>query len=218
MLRIVHENEHWIAISKPSGRPTIAARGKEASLSLKEEVARHAGGRIFVVHRLDAETSGLVLFAQGAEAHRFLCAAFESRRVKKSYWALVLGCVETGGVVDRPLREFGSGRMGVDERGKSSQTRYLVLEKFSAATLLEVSPSTGRRHQIRVHLYSLGHPVLGDARYGKERPVGGAARLMLHARELSFSYEGKDFQLCAEPPQDFLRVLEKFRSGSGFKN
>jgi len=114
--------------------------------------------------------------------------------------------------VDRPLREFGSGRVGVDPSGKPSLTRFKVLQTFKGATLIEVEPSTGRRHQIRVHLYALGHPVLGDTRYGDPRPVGGAARLMLHALRLELEFPpGRPLRIGCEPPEDFRRSLDALR-------
>ena len=120
--------------------------------------------------------------------------------------------MEGRGEIDRPLRAFGSGRMGAAAGGKAALTRYKVEEEFSGATLLAVEPTTGRRHQIRVHLYGIGHPILGDPLYGRERPVGGAPRLMLHALELSFSAAGT-YRLRAEPPADFAGVLDGLRRG-----
>ncbi len=168
---------------------------------------------MYVVHRLDREASGLVLFAKDAQTHRFLCGEFEKRRVQKIYLALVLGRVEREGNVKAPLRAFGSGRMGVAKGGKPCLTRFRVRERFSGATLLEIEPMTGRRHQIRVHLYSLGHPVLGDPLYGSKRPVGGSPRLMLHALELRLAFP-EPMSLRAEPGRDFLEVLEAWRSGA----
>lgn len=174
---------------------------------------RALGGKIFVVHRLDREASGLMIFAKDAASHRLLCGLFERREVHKRYAALVMGRLAEDGVVDRPLREFGSGRTSVDPQGKESLTRYKVVEPFKNATLLEVSPVTGRRHQIRAHLYAIGHPILGDTLYGKQRPVGGAPRLMLHALEASFELEaGKPLTLRVEPPDDFADALKIARA------
>lgn len=205
-LAVVHEDERLIAVSKPAGQIVIPGRGVQEE-PLNAQAARHAGGRVYVVHRLDREASGLVVFAKDAGTHRELCAQFETRRVRKIYLALVLGEVGDAGKVERPIRAFGSGRMGVSEGGKPSLTLYRVREKLSGATLLEVEPETGRRHQIRVHLHSLGRPIVGDPLYGENRPVGGAPRLMLHAWELSFRL-GRVLRLRAEPPDDFREVLD----------
>jgi 23S rRNA-/tRNA-specific pseudouridylate synthase len=133
---------------------------------------------------------------------------FERHEVLKSYLVLVQGRLETTGRIDQPLRAFGSGRMGIHAQGKPSSTDYQIREPLRGATLLEVTPKTGRRHQIRVHLYSIGHPVLGDPLYGKDRPVGGIARLMLHAASLEFTHpNGHRQKLQAAPPEDFANVL-----------
>jgi 23S rRNA-/tRNA-specific pseudouridylate synthase len=105
--------------------------------------------------------------------------------------------------------------VGVDPRGREAVTRCAVKERLRAVDLLEVTPITGRRHQIRVHLYSAGHPVLGDTRYGESRPVGGAPRLMLHAVELTLpDAEGGSLVLRAEPPADFDAIAESYRHPS----
>ena len=165
---------------------------------------------MFVVHRIDRGASGLVLIAKTSQAHRFLSVQFERREVKKTYLVLVQGILDTGGRIDHSLRAFGSGRIGVSAAGKPSVTEFQVRERLKGATLLEVTPLTGRRHQIRVHLFSLGHPVMGDPLYGKDRPVGGAPRLMLHAFRVKLEGNG-DFK--ADLPDDFLRVLDRFRAG-----
>jgi RluA family pseudouridine synthase len=209
LLTVLHEDNHLIAVSKPSGQLVIPGRGPSGQ-TLREEVEECVRGKVFVVHRLDQGASGVVLFAKDPGTHRQLCLDFENHRIEKIYLVLVRGRLERDGRVDQPLREFGSGRVGVDSRGKPSVTEFKVREKFEAATLLEVRPQSGRRHQIRVHLYSLNHPVMGDTRYGAPRPVGGISRLMLHAFRVK-TEGGGDFK--ADPPEDFLRVLNRFRAG-----
>lgn len=176
--------------------------------TLRQEVERLVGKRLLVVHRIDRDASGLVIFAKDESAHRRLCKEFGSRRVKKKYMVLVDGDIRGRGVIDEPLREFGSGRVGVDPRGKASTTRYRVKKRYGRASLLEVEPETGRRHQIRVHLYHLGHPVWGDRRYGSPRPVGRAPRLMLHAWRVRLTGPCGVLDLKAELPRDFLKVLD----------
>lgn len=209
---ILYEDDGLLAVSKVSGDLVIPGRGMDRP-SLVERLTAKSGGKLFVVHRLDRGASGLVLFARDRESHRTLSALFEKRRVRKTYWAVVEGTVERDGVVDRPIRAFGSGRMGVDGRGKPSETRFRVLERFSRAALLEVNPLTGRRHQIRVHLFALGHPILGETVYGSGFPVGGAPRLMLHALHLAFPWKGDDgFALSCPPPADFLDLMQNLRN------
>jgi RluA family pseudouridine synthase len=206
---LIHEDARILAVAKPAGQLVIPARRPEEGEPLVSEAARSRGGRLFVIHRLDRDASGVVVFAKDAEAHRALSAEFEGRTAKKTYLAAVLGRpnIEEG-TVDEPIREFGSGRMGVGKGGKPSRTGYRVLERFPDSSLLEAHPETGRRHQIRVHLYSIGHPILGDRLYGEKRPVRGAARLMLHALELELQHpDGGALKLRAEPPADFEAVL-----------
>ena len=213
-LDIVYEDDHLLALSKPVGQLVIPGRDRDEE-SLAALLTQRMGCKVFVVHRLDREASGLVIFAKDAVTHRHLSRQFETRRVRKIYWAVVEGPVTADGIVDRPIRQFGSGRMGTDERGKQSLTRFHVLERFRDATLLEVELVTGRRHQIRVHLYSIGHPILGEMRYGDGCPVGGAARLMLHAKELSLERPGGRVITLEAGLQDNYRQILKSLRGKG---
>jgi RluA family pseudouridine synthase len=208
-LHVLHEDERLIALAKPAGVATAPGGGIPPGASLQELVGGHIGGKAFLVHRLDRETSGVIVFATTAEAHRELSRQFEDRQVTKRYLALVAGHIEARqGEVTQPIREFGSGRVGVDSKGREAVTRWKLRERLPSAGLLEVEPMTGRRHQIRVHLYAIGHPILGDTRYGDPRPVGRAPRLMLHAADLILA---DGLRLTAEPPPDFIEVLEAWR-------
>ena len=203
---ILFEDDALVAVSKPAGQPTIPGRG-EIGEALNQELERRLGAKLYVVHRLDREASGLVVFAKDAETHRLLCAEFESRRADKSYLAAVSGALAGEGVVALPLKEFGSGRVAPAPDGKPSRTRWRALRALRGATLLRVDPETGRRHQIRAHLCAIGHPILGDPRYGPApRPVGGAPRLMLHALTLRLE-AGRTYELTAAPPPDFESAL-----------
>ena len=209
--RVLYEDAELIAVDKPAGMATAAGGGIGDEDSLHGWVMRHAGARTWIVHRLDRGTSGVIVFARTADAHRRLSQAFESREVGKRYLAVVEGHLRTAnGEVAEPLRTFGSGRVGVDPQGSAAVTRYRRLERLQDADLLEVQPLTGRRHQIRVHCYAIGHPVLGDTRYGALRPVGGAPRLMLHAAELALP---DGVRLSVPPPPDFDDVLITRRQG-----
>jgi tRNA pseudouridine32 synthase/23S rRNA pseudouridine746 synthase len=212
-LTTLYEDDRMVIVSKPSGQATAPGGGIEAGASLQEKVAEHIGGKAVIVHRLDRDTSGVIVFARDVETHRRLSVLFETRQVGKTYLALVEGHTDAmTGEVAEPLRAFGSGRVAVDPAGKEAVTRYVVKERLPAADLLEVTPVTGRRHQIRVHLYAIGHPVLGDSRYGELRPVGGAGRLMLHAVELTIpDPDGPPLVVRSEPPPDFLEILEAHR-------
>lgn len=191
---MLYQDAALVAIDKPVGLASIPERDLDLACA-QRALERQLGRRLWVVHRLDKEVSGALVFALTPEAHRALSLAFERREVAKDYLALVHGRVLADeGVIEAPIHQFGSGRMGVDARGKPSTTRYTVLERSPAdaapaLTLVRASPVTGRRHQLRVHLYHLGHPIVGDPRYGdpalqRAHPGLGhglGPRLMLHA-------------------------------------
>jgi RluA family pseudouridine synthase len=202
-MQIIHHDARYLVADKPAG---LLAVGPD---SMHERLAAELGERLWVVHRLDRDTSGAIVFALDADAHKHLSSRFEEREVEKVYLAAVLGHLPSpSGTVELALREFGSGRMGVDARGKPSRTDYRVVERLTDADLLEVRPLTGRRHQIRVHLNAIGHPVLGDLRYGTSRPVGGVPRLMLHARSVAFSdADGRRITAESPVPPDFTAAL-----------
>ena len=203
-LRVIFEDPHLIIVNKPAGQLVIPGRGEAEGKPLVDQVSSHIRKKAYVVHRIDRETSGLVAFAKDAPTHKELSQLWEGREVHKTYLAWVLGKMEKKeGLLDYPLKAFGSGRMGVAKGGKPSQTRYNVVQPQEGASLLEVELLTGRRDQIRVHLYHTGHPVLGDPLYGQERPVGGAPRLLLHAWRLRIPQAGKALEVTCEPPDDF---------------
>jgi RluA family pseudouridine synthase len=203
---ILFEDERLLAACKPAGRPTIPGRG-DVGEALNQELERRLGRKLFVVHRLDMESSGVIVFAKDAATHRTLCELFEGRAVKKVYAAAVSGALTGEGVISLALKEFGSGRVAPAPDGKKAVTRWTVERAYKRATLLRVEPETGRKHQIRAHLCALGYPILGDPRYGPPpRPVGGAPRLMLHASSLAFE-AGKPYEFAAELPRDFSSVL-----------
>ncbi len=214
-MTVLIEDGDLLVVDKPPGVLVIPGRGVPGR-TLQQEAESHCGAPIWVVHRLDREASGVVVFAKTAAEHRRLCGLFEKRAVEKIYRAIVLGRLEGEGEAAVPLKAFGSGRMGPGAGGMACRTRYRSLELFPKATLLEVRPETGRRHQIRVHLHGLGHSILGDPLYGRPLPVPGAPRLMLHAFELAFpAADGRRLSVRAELPADFTAVLEGLRAPRG---
>lgn len=206
---ILYDDHDILAVAKPEGLASIPTRdqGEESLLS---RLSACVAARLYVVHRLDREASGVILFARNAAAHRHLNDQFSHGQVRKTYLALAHGHLEQeSGVIDRPLREFGSGRVAVDlERGRPCTTQYRRRELLAACTLVEVQPLTGRRHQIRVHFYSIGHPLVGDRRYGDPVVQRGFPRLMLHAHRLEFQLpSGAQVALEAPTPESFTAVL-----------
>ena len=210
---ILYRDDDVVAVNKPEGVAAVPERAGD-SACLAWQVSQALGATVMPVHRLDKDVSGVILYARHAVAHRLLNAAFEQRLVAKRYLAVVHGVpAEPAGVVDRPVHAFGSGRMGVDARGRPSVTRYRVREAFGAFALLEVHPETGRRHQIRVHLYSLGHPIVGDRRYGDTAAQRVYPRLMLHADGIALRLpSGRNLDLHNCPSATFAAALATLSS------
>lgn len=183
---ILLESDDLIALDKPVGLASIPERNPQnASLLAVLTAARRQ--KFYVVHRLDKQVSGVILFAKTPEFHRYLNLQFQHRRVLKSYLAVVHGQLAHGGRIETPLRRFGSGRMAVDPKtGKACLTEYDVLDCRPETTLLRVRPLTGRKHQIRAHLFGIGHPIVGDPLYGDKSFQRSFPRLMLHASSIRF--------------------------------
>lgn len=227
-LRVVYEDEHLLVISKPAGLVVHPAAGHVGGTLVNALLARGtaAGGapeRPGIVHRLDAGTSGLMVVAKTEEAHDRLVRMMAGREVRRVYLALVEGVPATEtGTVDAPIGRSGRHRkkMDVVAGGKPAVSHYSVLERFDDAALLEVRPETGRTHQIRVHLRALGHPVAGDAVYGRDRRLAarlGLERPFLHAARLSFRHplSAAAVELEDPLPPDLEDVLRSLRSGGG---
>ncbi len=210
MIPVLFENDDILAVNKPEGLASIPGHAKDEA-SLLALVQSAFPEKLLVVHRLDKEVSGVLLFAKNVVAHKYLNDQFSQRNVRKTYLALTQGVIaETSGIIDRPIRQFGSGRMGVDpQQGKSCITKFEVAERFEGYTLVKVYPVTGRRHQIRVHFYSIGHPVVGDLRYGDKAVQRLFPRLMLHAQEITFRLpSGEKVTIEAPTPESFKSVIE----------
>ena len=207
--RILFEDDHLVAVKKNSGELVVADRwGKEKNILLhslgeflraKGHQADSSGRDLYPVHRLDRETSGVVLFAKNEDSHRKLSIMFESRQMKKVYWALISGVPAWDKAVcsiplTRAEGKKGRGRALIDlKKGKPSETRFLVKESFGDITWMEAEPFTGRLHQIRLHLKAMGHPILWDKNYCDESWVSTfielePQNLPLHARSISFEH------------------------------
>jgi len=201
---ILHEDSACIAIDKPEGMPAAPTRQGSSGTAiedLKEYLRRRDGRatRLWLVHRLDSGTSGVLLFARTRAAAARLDAAFRERLAQKEYVAWVAGDMATeGGTIDTPLRTRGS-RSEPDPRGQAAETTWEVSERREGRTRLVLHPSTGRMHQLRVHLASIGHPVLGDRLYGGPH----APRLMLHASRLRLPHPSAGMVLDIQAPPPF---------------
>jgi 23S rRNA pseudouridine1911/1915/1917 synthase len=210
-LRLVHGDEHVYVIDKPPGLLTIANAGERhhtAYRLLRDWVEAQGGRRIFVVHRLDRETSGLLVFARSPEAKEMLQKQFHHRTPERLYQARVEGVVrEDEGTLTSRLAEGSSLRIRPTrdtERGREAITRYRVLERYEDSTLLELKLVTGRRGQIRAQLADLKHPIVGDREYGSRR--NPFKRVCLHATRLGFMHpDGRRVTFESRAPAVFRR-------------
>ncbi len=215
---IIYEDAAIIALNKPSGLSSQGGRGQHKTLDdLLVAFARSNGKRPDLIHRLDRDTSGVILAAKTKPAASFLGKAMMGRKFKKTYLAMVAAPPDPkDGIIDAPLRRDEQGREAYmrvcapdHPDAETANSRYRTLAVGQGAALIELRPQTGRMHQLRVHLAHIGRPILGDARYGGGLTANGApvSRLMLHARALEFPHpEGGLKRIDAEPPADFIAV------------
>ncbi len=226
-LRIVYEDADLLVVDKPPGLPVHPSPGHahhtlvNAVLAHCPEISGIGGeGRPGIVHRLDKDTSGLIIVAKSDPAHLSLARQLKERRVEKTYLALVEGRVEPpAGVIDAPIgrHPVHRKRMAVVQPGREARTRYRVLRALDGYSLLEVRPETGRTHQIRVHLAHAGHPIAGDPVYGRGKPPAGLTRQFLHAERLAFRHPRTAERLELEAPLagDLERVLQQLERQGG---
>ena len=231
---IIFEDNDLVVISKPPYLLSIPDRYNK-NLPSVSEILREKYGEIFVVHRLDKETSGLMMFAKNADAHKLLNDQFQTRSVKKTYWALVKGVSPMEGVIDVNItvHPIKSQMMASLKGGKSATTEYKTINHFKSHSLVEAFPHSGRTHQIRVHLSHIGHEIVCDGIYGTDEPLFLSSfkrkyrqsiekeerpllsRLALHSKELSFEHPNtkETLTLGSDLPKDFraaLNQLEKW--------
>ena len=217
-LKIVYEDEYLVVVDKPAGLLSVARdTGKTVSAHdfLKR---RYQGKKVFVIHRLDQETSGLLMFALSSEAFRSLKEALKERKIHRVYLALVEGCLEGSGTWDSYLLEDRSLRMQVVseevEGAERAITKYTVLKSGKKQSLIECRLVTGKKNQIRVHTAEASHPIVGDSKYGSSLP--GARRLCLHATSLSFVHPITKKKMVFKSPCRFgnFGSQEKITEGS----
>ena len=235
MLDIIFEDDDMVVINKPAGLFSIPDRfGKEASV---KSLLQEKYGVIFTVHRLDQHTSGLIIFAKNADAHKQLSELFEGRTIIKKYFGLVNGRPQQAGSIEEFMMEhpIKKGYMMIHAKGKESKTTYEVVTYFKQYAWVSFQIHTGRTHQIRLHAKHIGHPIVSDDLYGdgeklklssikkknfklakveeEERPLMG--RQALHAASVQFEYKGKELLLEAPLPKDLtstLKQLEKWNA------
>lgn len=239
-LDIVFEDEFLAVINKPAGMVVHPGAGVRSG-TLANAIAHHfkfnipdsklsesgtwdpgSGIRVGIVHRLDKDTSGLILVAKDEQTHETLAEQFRDRTVQKKYVALVHGNIaENSGKIERPIARdrWHRTKMTVAANGRHALSLWKVRERFEKFTLLEVDIKTGRTHQIRVHLAAIGHPLVGDPVYGARRAAPGVpafARQALHAQRLAFVHPVTRNEMSFEspPPADFAALLDAMRAGA----
>ena len=230
-LDIIFENDQFVVVNKPSGLLSVPDRiGKDISLKM---LLKEKYGEIFTVHRLDRDTSGLIVFAKDETTHKQLSQLFEGREVEKYYRGLVYGSLmNEKGTIDAPIMEHPTklGLMIIDQKGKKSLTDYEVLENFKSFSWLQFQIHTGRTHQIRVHMKHLGNSIVCDEINGdpkpillssikrhfklskkeeEERPI--LSRLALHSYQLKFILNDQSFAFEAPIPKDLRALLQQLR-------
>ncbi len=231
-LDIVYEDEHLLVIDKPAGLVVHPAAGNP-DRTLQNALLYHDSSlarlpRAGIVHRLDKDTTGLMVVAKTPMAYQRLVAALAAREIHREYRALVVGQLRTGGTIDQPIGRHPTvrTRMAVNPLGKPAVTHYRVLERFPAHTLLGVQLESGRTHQIRVHMAHLRHPVFGDPVYGGrlQLPAGadeelktlmrGFQRQALHARRLILQHPagGREMRFESPLPPDMAELLDALRA------
>lgn len=234
--QILFETDDFIVVNKPAGLLSIPDRHNELLPSMSKTLER-AYEKIFVVHRLDKDTSGVMVFAKNETAHKYLSGQFQAKSTEKIYLGLVTGRVwEKEGNIDTPIEENPAkkGKMMTVKKGKPALTSYEVLESFTLYTLLKIRIFTGRTHQIRVHMQSVGHSIAMDEVYGSAKPfylsfikkkyrVGRfqeeekplMSRMALHASTLSFHDKKGQWHTFEAPlPKDFQAVLSQLRKNA----
>ena len=207
-LDVLYEDDALLVVNKPAGMPVHPGAGHpdstlvNAALGLSAEIGGVGdAARAGLVHRLDMDTSGVIVIAKTERARARLSAQFEARTVSKRYLALVRGLPDPpDAIIEAPIGRDPDNRkrMAIVEGGRESTTLYRTLRRYDRATLLEALPKTGRTHQIRVHLASVGHPVVGDATYG--RAADGLDRHFLHAASLEFEHPATGERARFEAP------------------
>ncbi len=233
-VEIVFEDEQLVIVNKPPHVLSIPDRFSPEKPNLQHMLTEKYG-KIWTVHRLDKETSGIICFAKNEDAHRHLSLQFSDRQVEKYYLALVDGHPSPEqDIIDKPIAKHPhkGGQMTIHHSGKPALSEYELVEKFRHFSLLKVQIKTGRTHQIRIHLKSIGHPLVVDSIYGKrealylseikqrrfrlgkdqeERPL--LSRIALHAFTLKITHpeSGEVVQYEAEPPKDMRAVLQQLR-------
>ncbi len=223
-LDIVYEDQYLLIVNKKSGMVVHPGNGNysktlvNALIGYTEDLSDEGGlDRVGIVHRIDKDTSGILLIAKTNEAHRILSDDFKNKRIKRKYLALVHGVIDNNkGKIVAPIGRSKVDRKKMcvtDENSKNAITNFTVLERYKNATLIECILETGRTHQIRVHMEYINHPIVNDPLYGKRKLINDYGQ-MLHAEYLGFNHPitGKFMEFYKDPEKEFNDILEMFKN------
>lgn len=211
------EDEDLIVADKPAGLVTYDVKKKEPSVAaffkdkISPELVLQFEDRGGLVHRLDKETSGLILIAKNPSALAGLQSQFKERQIQKEYTAIVHGELSGKGIIDLPVGRMGIGKMTTSAaKTKEAVTQYEVIKNLNGLTLVKLVPKTGRTHQLRVHMKAIGHPIVGDPLYGKVKQDKTAAvpRMLLHASKIVFTHPAtkKELTFISTMPSEFEQI------------
>ena len=217
-VEVVYEHEHFLIVYKPANLVVHMPRSGSKDVTLVDWLVQHfndikdvgAMGRPGIVHRLDKDTSGILVIPRNNYSHAIFGNMFKERHIKKTYLAVVQGTPEQSGIIDFRITRSNTHKHKMthtNRHGREAVTEYKVLKYFNDAALVEVKPVTGRTHQIRVHFSAIGCPLIGDQLYGKKSKL--ISRQALHAYNLSFNFQGADFSFSKEAPADFQKLIEE---------
>lgn len=224
-IELLYEDPHFLIIHKPEGLIVHPPHSTSTEPTVVDWIVHHYGDiksvgyidRPGIVHRLDKDTSGILVIPRTNYAHAIFGDMFRNRTIEKKYYAIVEGHPDPHGTIDMPIGRdpitkvrMSTKQLPSSGKMRPSKTHYRVIEYFDDAALLEVKPVTGRTHQIRVHLASIGHPIIGDAIYGKKSKL--MPRQALHAFSLAFEFDDEPHAFSKEPPEDFQNLIQKLRA------
>jgi len=207
MPEILFQDSHYIILNKPANLLSVPGRGPDKQDCLSSRVQGKFPTAL-IVHRLDYDTSGIILMALNKQAQSMMGKVFQDREITKTYTAIVEGHPEqSSGSIDLPMRcdiERRPLQIIDHEQGKQALTHWKLLERYeNNTTRIELEPHTGRSHQLRLHMQSLGHPIIGDNLYGTNKEDSISSRLLLHASQLSFIHPFEDQRVSIFNPADF---------------
>lgn len=235
-IRIIAETEHFLIVHKPATLLVHAPSHASNAITVVDWIRHHyenistvgTADRPGIIHRLDRETSGILIITKTNYAHNLIGGLFRERTISKTYKAVVAGHPDTQGIVELAIGRNPINRLKmahfdpelIDATGKvgntkvrHAKTEYKVLQYFEDSTLIELKPTTGRTHQIRVHMAAIGHPIIGDQLYGKKSPL--INRQALHAESLSFVFDEKAYTFTDQIPDDFQQLINQLGSCIG---